>query len=90
MGKNAFYTGYSQDEYLTVLIGAWLLQESIVGVKELGLWGVANIFPENTVLSRFSVKVATLGFPVVVCCNFPSGTLGRTLGLSFPATLRNA
>lgn len=33
-------------------IGAGLLQESAVGVKELGLWGIAKSFPENTVLSQ--------------------------------------
>lgn len=32
-------------------IGAGLLQESAVGVKELGRWGIANSFPENTVLN---------------------------------------
>lgn len=34
------------------VIGLWLLQESVVGVKELGLWGIANISPENTVLRQ--------------------------------------
>lgn len=34
------------------VIGAWLLQQSVVGVKELGLWGIVNISPENTVLRQ--------------------------------------